>query len=129
MPRRRIDKETNSRIAGRLGRVIRTARSDAALTQEALAERLEITPEAYGRIERGLSVPSYPTLLKLCAVLDLTANDLLHEEGGVRPVVAREPGRTVELNEIVRHAAQLSPRAQRAILWVVRELAGREEER
>jgi len=124
MPRHRVDRETNRRIAGHLGRIVRAARGGAAMTQEALAEQIEITPEAFGRVEGGLSVPSFPTLLKLCDALGLTANDLLHGDAPPRTLGAREPARSVELNEILRHASSGRP-GRSGPCWAARELAAR----
>lgn len=124
MPRKQADKAVNEWIAEKMGVAIRDARESASLTQEGLAERIQITPEAFGRLERGLSTPSFPTLMRLCEALDVTPNDLLiADEKKSRKVASKEPSRTVELNEIIRHAANLTPRQQKLLLAVVREMA------
>ncbi|WP_242442702.1 helix-turn-helix transcriptional regulator [Magnetospirillum sp. 15-1] len=53
-----------------IGRRLRTAREQADLTQEALAERIERSPEAVSNIERGVSLPTLDTLDRIAAALD-----------------------------------------------------------
>ncbi len=43
------------------------------MTQADAASRMGITPEFYGRIERGHALPSVPTLARWVEVLDLDA--------------------------------------------------------
>jgi transcriptional regulator with XRE-family HTH domain len=75
----------------------RAAREALGLTQGQVAERLGISIEVYGRIERGLNTPRIKTLVRLCDVLHVTPNDLLIGEfpsaprnlGTVRPELRR----------------------------------------
>ncbi len=69
--------KTQPRISVRIGAAAREARKRAKLTQEDVAERLEIAPEVYGRMERGIVTPSVPTLRKLCRTLGVNASELL----------------------------------------------------
>jgi transcriptional regulator with XRE-family HTH domain len=46
-------------------------------TQDELSERIQLTSEAYARVERGHALPSFPTLLRLCAVLETRPDVLL----------------------------------------------------
>jgi transcriptional regulator with XRE-family HTH domain len=64
-------------LATQVGTAAREARLRAGLTQEELAERAELATEVYGRLERGLMLPSLPSLLRLCRVLRVDANTLL----------------------------------------------------
>lgn len=41
------------------------------------AERIGLSTEAYARLERGQSLPSYPTLARICAQMDASPNALL----------------------------------------------------
>ena len=52
-----------------IGRRVRTARDDAKLTQELLAERIDRSPEAVSNIERGLSLPTLDTLDRIATTL------------------------------------------------------------
>ena len=52
-------------------------RKECGLTQEQLAEKLNVTRQAVSKWESGLSSPDYDTLGKLCEVLETTPNQLL----------------------------------------------------
>ena len=59
------------------GQTIRRLRKTHGLTQEQLAELTETAPNSISRIERGLLTPSLPTLIKICNVLETTADTIL----------------------------------------------------
>lgn len=59
------------------GQRIRMLRERKRLTQEQLAGRAEVSTSFLGHIERGTRVASVETLLRLCAALDVTPNDIL----------------------------------------------------
>jgi len=50
------------------------------LTQAEAAERADLSDRAYADIERGSTSMRVDTLLKICAALRITPNDLLVEE-------------------------------------------------
>lgn len=60
-----------------MGLRIRTLRKKQHITQETLAERLDISPSFLGHIERGTRAASLETLVKLCRVLNTEPNYLL----------------------------------------------------
>ena len=64
-------------LCKRLGKAAREARLQAGLTQADVAERIEVATEVYGRLERGLMLPSVLTFWRLCTVLRLPADQLL----------------------------------------------------
>jgi transcriptional regulator with XRE-family HTH domain len=72
--------EAEPKLAVRIGAAAREARKRAKLTQEDVAERLGIAPEVYGRMERGITTPSVPTLKKICQALGVKASSLLAVE-------------------------------------------------
>jgi transcriptional regulator with XRE-family HTH domain len=65
--------EETPRISVQIGATAREARKRAKLTQEDVAERLGVAPEVYGRMERGVIMPSVSRLKKLCEVLGVSA--------------------------------------------------------
>lgn len=65
---------TTAKLAEHLGKSLRAARKKAKLTQEQVAELVDIVPEVYGRIERGKGLLRVDTLHKLCHVLQVDAN-------------------------------------------------------
>ena len=60
-----------------LGGQIRIAREHAGLTQEKLAEQLDISTNHLSAIERGVYGISVDNLRKLCRLLDVSADYLL----------------------------------------------------
>jgi transcriptional regulator with XRE-family HTH domain len=68
----------------RFGNHVRRLRNARKLTQEALAERSELSVDAIRRIERGGFSPSLETLGKLSGGLDLSLKTLFHEFGRER---------------------------------------------
>jgi transcriptional regulator with XRE-family HTH domain len=60
-----------------LGKRIASARKKKGLTQERLAEHAELTNTYVSNIERGRSIPSLETLMKLCSALGCTPDTVL----------------------------------------------------
>ncbi|MDC0711718.1 helix-turn-helix transcriptional regulator [Stigmatella sp. ncwal1] len=76
-----------------LGSAAKQARKRAGLTQEEVADGAGVATEVYGRMERGLMLPSVPTLLRLCLTLQSTPDVVM----GFAPLPAP------------RHAHEASP--------------------
>ena len=82
-----------------LGEAIRAARMRKGLTQEALAELLDITPIHLKNIEGSRRKPSVPLLFSLMELLDFSVDalifpgreegDVVHTEGLSEEAVAR----------------------------------------
>lgn len=66
-------------INKRLGKTIAKYRQRNGLTQEQLAELLDIGNEAVSRMERGLIVLNVPRLIELAQIFNCHAADLLAE--------------------------------------------------
>jgi transcriptional regulator with XRE-family HTH domain len=64
-----IGKMSDEKILRSLGERVRELRKDAALSQEALAERAEIHVNHLRRIELGKANPTYLVLLRLARAL------------------------------------------------------------
>ncbi|HYH95716.1 helix-turn-helix transcriptional regulator [Hyalangium sp.] len=61
----------------KLGRNIRQARCRLGLTQEQMAERIDMAPEVYGRLERGHLVPRLERFVAICRVLGESPDRLI----------------------------------------------------
>jgi len=59
---------------------LKEARRVCGLSQEELAERLEVSRQAVGKWEQGQAYPELEKLLALCAVLNVSADALLRDE-------------------------------------------------
>nr|AAK57192.1 putative transcriptional repressor [Stigmatella aurantiaca] len=91
----------NEELASQIGSAARDARTHLGLTQAEVAEKLGIAHMVYSRLERGKMLPSVPTLLRMCAVLHISADDLLGvsgEERGAR--LARGPRGEAEVPRV-----------------------------
>jgi len=118
MPRRQEDLNDATRISRRLGVRLRLMRKQLRWTQDELSERIGLTAEAYARIERGHSLPSFPTLLRVCRVLQTSPDVLLvdgQDEGDGADVVTS--------NETSEHIAALVYDLRHMDVRVVRDVA------
>ena len=66
-------KEINIQI----GAQVHIAREQAKLTQEELAEALEVSPQYISDLERGVVGIAIPTLKNLCTVLKVSSDQIL----------------------------------------------------
>lgn len=66
-------KEINIQI----GEQVRFAREQAKMTQEELAEALEVSPQYISDLERGVVGIAIATLKKLCVVLKVSSDQIL----------------------------------------------------
>ncbi|MBE6981726.1 MAG: helix-turn-helix domain-containing protein [Ruminococcaceae bacterium] len=69
----REKKEINIQI----GEQVRIAREYAQLTQEMLAERIDVSPQYISDLERGVVGIALPTLKKLCTSLGVASDQIL----------------------------------------------------
>ena len=95
-----MDKQT-------MGDRIREIRKKQGLTQDGLAERLEVSVEFVGQIERGLKLPSMPVFIKLIEVLNVSADYLLRDSVST--------GRLLGDNAIGRKIEKLPPKQRIAL--------------
>lgn len=61
----------------KIGEFIIKCRKDKKLTQEQLAEKMDISTNAVSKWERGLNLPDTSNMRKLCSILGITINELL----------------------------------------------------
>lgn len=67
-----------------MGDRVQDTRKNRGLTQEQLAEKVDITVEYMSQIERGLKTPSMQVFIKLVEVLDVSADYLLRDTVSTR---------------------------------------------
>ena len=82
-----------------LGKNIAKARKNANLTQEQLAEKLQVARQTVSKWEAGTTMPTVPGLVKLAKALETDCNSLLAEE---------ENGLCGGLDETLSHIGDLS---------------------
>lgn len=71
----------NEELSKQLGTAAREARHRAQLTQAEVASLIGISPVVYSRMERGMVLPSVPTLCRLCDALNVPSDTLLGRSG------------------------------------------------
>lgn len=64
----------------KIGKFISERRKSKKLTQEQLAEKLNISDRAISKWERGICLPNASIMIKLCKILDINVNELLSGE-------------------------------------------------
>ena len=69
----REKKEINIQI----GEQVRIAREQAKMTQEMLAEKIDVSPQYISDLERGVVGIALPTLKKLCCALGVASDQIL----------------------------------------------------
>lgn len=92
-----------------LGNRIRIRRQEACLSQEVLAEKAGISPNTVSRIEGGQTAMSVEIFRKLVRILDVDANTLLGENGGIH-------GNNQTLYEMLQRVSRLNEMEQKIVL-------------
>ncbi|MDE7244881.1 MAG: helix-turn-helix domain-containing protein [Oscillospiraceae bacterium] len=59
------------------GQAIQRIRRERGMTQEQLAEKIDVASNTISRIERGYLLPALPTLIDICNVLETGADSIL----------------------------------------------------
>ncbi len=95
---------------------MRAARKALGATQEDIAEALEISTEVYGRMERGATLPSLPTFVKITKVLGVSPNQLLSARNSVagETTLSYGPAPQMTLTLQQRNVFQMISRADEA---------------
>ncbi|MBM6829901.1 helix-turn-helix transcriptional regulator [Anaerotignum lactatifermentans] len=83
-----------------LGVNIAKARKAAGMTQEALAEQLDVARQTVSKWEAGTTVPTVPGLIRLAEVLRTDYNSLLGEEEKQPQIRATENGYVVDWTKL-----------------------------
>lgn len=114
-------REARLKLAKSLGDAAREARQKAGLTQADVAERIGVATEVYGRLERGILMPSVPTLRRICVALHMSADVMLALRDSPSPVSEEVPPPPAEPEEerimrrLMRNVRKLSPIQIRAL--------------
>jgi transcriptional regulator with XRE-family HTH domain len=107
-----------------IGSRARAARAALGLNQSEVAERVGISVEVYGRLERGLITPRVVTLIRLCDVLQVDPNALIGNSATPR----NQAGTTIALTPQIRQLVSVLDHADRAtidrVIQVARWLTG-----
>lgn len=122
-------KRARAPLARRIGEQARTARLAAGLTQEDVAERVNLATEVYGRLERGVMLPSVPTLYRICHALGVSSDAVLgldDSENKTEPVIPLGSAKGADnplVNRILRRLRRMDRRRQKFICDMTSRLA------
>ena len=83
-----------------LGKNIAKARKNANLTQEQLAEKLQVARQTVSKWEAGTTMPTVPGLVKLAKALQTDCNSLLAEEEKQPEIKQTETGYVVDWTKL-----------------------------
>ena len=100
----------------KIGKFIAERRKSAKLTQAQLAETLNITDKAVSKWERGIAMPDSSIMLRLCDILEISANDLLCGEKIAKENYSKELEN--KLIEMIRQKEE-SDRSLLRLEWVI----------
>ena len=98
-----------------MGAIFKTARKRAGLTQEQVAEQVDITPRFLMGLEKGEKRPSLEVLLRLAQLLNIPGDALIHPQ---LSFVDKED------QELLRLFMELTARDKKVILAAVHEMLG-----
>lgn len=126
MPIKSSDRDTADKLSQHIGQRVRQLRIAKGLTQRDLAIQIGMTVQAFARMERGLSLPSFPTFIRVCQLLDTTSDFLLgFDEQEVEPLETDEHTRA--LARLQAQARDLDTRAIKTLEQVVVHMLATEQ--
>jgi transcriptional regulator with XRE-family HTH domain len=70
--------------------VIKRLRAERGITQEEMAFRADVTIATLSRVERGVTNPAWPTLVKIAEALGIAPVDLIAAAEAARAAKARQ---------------------------------------
>lgn len=100
---------------------LKELRTIRKLTQNRLAELLNVKPRVYSRWETGDAVPHFDTIVHLADILGVTLDEMAGRSDAPPQAVIRNP----ELNRLYKKVDQLSDEDQKALLVVLDSLVKR----
>lgn len=113
-------------LAKGLGRAARKARQQLARTQQEIADDLGVSVEFYSRLERGVTMPSLVTFVRLLDILEVSADALLERVAAIHARESAARYRTpASVERLRRTAERLDAGDQRLLLRMARALRRR----
>jgi transcriptional regulator with XRE-family HTH domain len=71
--------DNEKKLRKNIGKKIKLARSKTNYTQEALAEKLSLSPRYISQLERGIAFGSASTIVNLCKALNISSDFLFSD--------------------------------------------------
>lgn len=102
-------------IARRIGLAARAARNARGESQADTAERVGISLDFYARIERGQTMPSVPTLVRIARALEVSTDTLLGPRKAAVLAPAAPGADTPDVRRLIRRVRQARPKSVRVL--------------
>ena len=102
---------TSNDVLEVLGKNWKIARKNKKLTQEFVAEKVNISADLLRNIENGRNIGSIPTLLNLCNFLEITPDDLFS------PLLTTEK-ETLDTT-LIRHLSSISKEDKETLKQII----------
>jgi len=106
-------------------RNLRIARERAHLTQVDMAEAMTMSETVYARYESAKTWPSIGALLRLCQILNCSADWLLGLDDTPGPALSALPQEPLPVRRLRRQLRHAQPRTRRMVKLVLDELQER----
>jgi len=103
-----------------LGELVRQIRLAKGLSQGEMQKRTGILRSYLSRVENGHTIPSFATLQRLAAAMDVTLADFFPREGETAGTVADGTGEY--LKELKTYLPQLTSEQRQELLEMVKEM-------
>jgi len=100
---RRDGQEAERVFARQLGGRLAALRDRLGWTQQETSEKIQLSIEAYGRLERGVSIPTADTLDRVCRGMNVTPNELLGWEESPASDLVDVSSAPEEVRDSIRH--------------------------
>lgn len=100
---RRDGQEAERVFARQLGGRLAALRESLGWTQQETSEKIQLSIEAYGRLERGVSIPTADTLDRVCRGMNVTPNELLGWEESPASDLVDVSSAPEEVRDSIRH--------------------------
>lgn len=111
----------DAKLAKTIGTATRAARQARDLTQDDAADAIGVSSEFFGRIERGKTLPSVPTLAAIASALDVSADALLGLEDA-QPRKQKVPAEDRSTRLAMRRLRDARPSTVRLVNLLLREV-------
>ena len=111
-----MEKKTDILVT--FGKRVKERRQKLGYTQENFAEKRDVGTEFISRIERGIGVPSFETLIKLSKALNVPIDDLINGSPNKNTVKNKKENLTEQIQFLV---SDLSDKQKKQIINIIKE--------
>ncbi len=101
------------------GKKVKEERQKLGYTQEEFSEKIDIGTEFMSRIERGIGVPSFETLIKLSKTLNISLDELINADFDEK---SKSTNKKDDLANQIQHLiSDLNDKQKKHIINIIKE--------